>query len=100
MTTLLQRQLDAGRQSEAGRLSSHPLDVAAIVLIFAAFPIALIGDVGGIRTGGFGWVLALVAGVFAMMIVPIEGTGFQRSVSFSPFLGLRHSQLGLDPRLQ
>lgn len=52
-------------------LKAHPLDRAAIILVYLAFPMALLGEFRGVTVGALGWGLALLVGAIAFLVVPL-----------------------------
>ncbi|HVR79564.1 MAG TPA: O-antigen ligase family protein [Acidimicrobiia bacterium] len=49
----------------------HPLDRAEILLVYVAFPMALVGDLAGISMGAVGWILAFLVGLLAFLLLPL-----------------------------
>lgn len=80
MTVLLDSQRSRASDLDEGWPTRHPFDRMTIVLVFAAFPIALIGDLGGLNLGSAAWLAVLVFGLLGMSLVPMQ-SALWRSLS-------------------
>lgn len=70
------------------RLRGHPLDRAEIILVYLAFPLALVGDIAGVTLGAVGWILALLVGAMAFFVVPLPTAAVRTTIPFLAFLSL------------
>lgn len=64
----------------------HPLDRAEILLVFVAFPLALVGDIAGVSMGAVGWILALMVGLLAFFVLPLPAPSLRTTAPFFAFL--------------
>ena len=62
------------------------MDRAEILLVYVAFPLALIGDLAGVSMGAVGWIMALMIGLLAFFALPLPTGAIRTTAPYLSFL--------------